>query len=116
MPPTTLHAHTTTPLTRRYSSSYCTDYLYMRECNPHRIIIGVIIGLVLFFGAVIIALLCVRHRKRKTLKARTQQQVLQKAIAQTEYEQGMEREHGVAIRAPPPAYAKVDPRGGVGGV
>lgn len=110
MPPTRL-----SPLARRYSSYNCTDYLYMRECEPHRIIIGAIVALVIFLVIVVIALLCVRHRKHKTRNAQANAQAqaqrrnpqLQKHLVPGMYEAEPE------LRAPPPAYARVDPESGV---
>ncbi|KAF2440617.1 hypothetical protein P171DRAFT_435397 [Karstenula rhodostoma CBS 690.94] len=106
MPPTNLST-----LARRYSGYNCTDYLYMRECEPHRIIIGAIVALVIFLVFVVIALLCVRHRKHKmrNVQAQAQRQnpQLQKQTVLGMY--GAEPE----LQPPPPAYARVDPESGV---
>jgi hypothetical protein len=99
-------------LARRYSAYSCTDYLYMRECEPHRIVIGAIVAFVVFLVFVVIALLCVRHRKHKLrnaqAQARHQNPHLQKQAVLGVYE----TESG--LRAPPPAYARVDPESGMG--
>lgn len=101
MAPTT----SSSPLLRRYSSYDCSDYLYTRECAPHRIVIGAIIAVVLLAMIIITALLCIRHRKRKAFKA---QMASQPSHMQKQAHLGL---HGAEpeLQAPPPAYARIDP-------
>ena len=101
MAPTTFSS----PLLRRYSSYDCSDYLYTRECAPHRIVIGAIIAVVLLAMIIITALLCIRHRKRKAFKA---QMASQSSHMQKQAHLGL---HGAEpeLQAPPPAYARIDP-------
>ena len=109
MPPTSFASS----LVRRYSAYDCDDYMYMRECEPHRIIIGAIISFVVFLIVVITAMLCIRHRKHKSVKARAQlhpQPRLQHGLPSGQKQArigwyDIEPE----LRAPPPAYARVDP-------
>lgn len=103
MPPTTLLS--ASPLIRRYSAYNCSEYMYMRECEPHRIIIGAIISFVVFLIIVITAMLCLRHRRSKSAKARPQLRPphVQKQAGTGLYEVEPE------LRAPPPAYAREDP-------
>ena len=96
-------------LARRYSSYDCTDYLYMRECEPHRIIIGAIVIFVMFLVLMIIALLYIRHRRHKARNTQAQRQSSQRQKPNAfpgMYEAGPE------LRAPPPVYARFDPESG----
>ncbi|KAL5448169.1 hypothetical protein PMIN07_001486 [Paraphaeosphaeria minitans] len=107
MPPTNFST-----LARRYSSYNCTDYLYMQDCEPHRIIVGAIFAIVIFLVIVVIALLCIRHRKHKTrnqalAQAQRQTPQLRKQAVFAMYEAEPE------LQVPPPAYARVDPESGV---